>query len=99
MIKTLSFTVVLAFAVAGCAKTPPTPEQAAARCEERAQAAQAPTGGVSVGVNNRTGVSTGVHIGLSGDFLTGRDPIEVYESCVIDLTGEPPIRPARLRAL
>jgi hypothetical protein len=85
--------------LAACAAVPPTPEEAADRCEARAQAAQAPTGAVSVGANSQTGMSTGISIGLSGDFLRGRDPQEVYESCVIDLTGEPPIRPARLRSL
>ena len=91
--------IVLIATLAGCAATPPTPEEAAQRCEERARAAQAPTGGVSVGVNSNSGVSTGINIGLSGDLLRGRDPQEVYESCVIDLTGETPIRPARLRSL
>ena len=97
MIRVSAFAMMCA--LAGCAATPPTPEEAAQICEKRAQAAQAPTGGVTVGVNSETGVSTGIRIGLSGDLLRGRDPLEVYESCVIDLTGQPPIRPARLRAL
>lgn len=91
--------IAMTIALAGCAATPPTPEEAAQRCEQRAQAAQAPTGGVTVGMNSRTGMSTGINIGLTGDYLSGRDPLEVYQSCVIDLTGEPPIRPARLRSL
>ena len=97
MMRWAAFTCVVL--MAGCETTPPTPEEAAQRCEERAQAAQAPTGGVTVGVNNKTGVSTGINIGLSADLLSGRDPLEVYESCVIELTGQLPIRPARLRAL
>ena len=91
--------IALIVGLAGCETTPPTPEEAALRCEERARAAQAPTGGVSVGVNSNSGVSTELNIGLSGDFLRGRDPQEVYQSCVIELTGELPIRPARLRSL
>ncbi|WP_239450504.1 hypothetical protein [Loktanella sp. S4079] len=91
--------IMMAGLAAACSPTPPTPEEAAQRCEKRAQAAQAPTGGVTVGMNSETGMSTGIEIGLSADFLRGRDPFEVYESCVIDLTGEPPIRPARLRSL
>ncbi len=94
-----SFPILAMCLVGACAATPPTPEEAAQRCEERARAAQAPTGGVSVGVNSDTGVSTGISIGLSADLLRGRDPQEVYESCVIDLTGEMPIRPARLRSI
>ncbi len=81
----------------GC--TPPTPEQAAARCEERARAAQAPEVGLTIGANSKSGGFASASIGLSADLLRGRDPLEVYETCVIDLTGEPPIRPARLRAI
>lgn len=97
-LKVLSALVALVI-LAGCETTPPTPEEAAQRCEERAQAAQAPSVGGNVGINSRTGTSVGINIGLSADLLRGRDPLEVYETCVIDLTGEPPIRPARLRAL
>ena len=85
--------------LAACETTPPTPLEAAQRCEERARAAQAPEVGGRVGVNSRTGPSVGLSIGVSADLLRGRDPLEVYEECVFDLTGEPPVRPARLRAL
>jgi hypothetical protein len=33
---------------------------------------------------------------VSSDYLTGRDPLEVYESCVIERTGALPIRPPAL---
>lgn len=82
--------------VTACDTAPPTPEEAAQRCEQRAQAAQAPNVGGTVGVSTQTGTSVGLSIGLSADLLRGRDPLEVYETCVIDLTGEPPVRPARL---
>ncbi|WP_341367003.1 hypothetical protein [Yoonia sp. BS5-3] len=85
--------------LAACETTPPTPEEAAQRCEQRAQAAQAPDVSGNVGINSQTGTSVGLSIGLSADLLRGRDPLEVYESCVIDLTGEPPIRPPRLLVL
>ncbi len=83
--------------LAGC--TPPTPEQAADRCEERARAAQAPDVGLTVGASTDGGPFASASIGVSADLLRGRDPLEVYETCVINLTGQPPIRPARLRAL
>ena len=83
--------------VAAC--TPMTPERAAQRCEERARAAQGPEFDVTVGANSDTGVFTSSSIGISLDALRGTDPIAVYESCVLRLTGEPPIRPARLRAM
>lgn len=83
--------------VAGC--SPITPERAADRCEERARAAQGPEVGVTIGANSETGPFTRSSIAISLDALQGRDPIEVYESCVFGLTGELPVRPARLRAL
>lgn len=98
-LKMSSGLVAAIFMLSACETTPPTPEEAAQRCEQRAQAAQAPNVGGTVGVNSQTGTSVGLSIGLSADLLRGRDPLEVYETCVIDLTGEPPIRPARLRAL
>ena len=82
--------------VASCG--PPTPEQAAQRCEERAQAAQGPDVGITIGASSDGGPFASASIGVSGDFLRGRDPLEVYESCVFELTGQPPIRPARLRS-
>ncbi|MBE0412014.1 hypothetical protein [Yoonia sp.] len=85
--------------LAGCAKTPPTPEEAAETCEKRAQAAQAPEVGVTIGASSSDGPFASASIGLSADLLRGRDPIEVYQSCVINLTGQLPIRPPRLRAL
>lgn len=89
-------TLCFALGLAACSNTPPTPEQAADRCEERARGAQGPKVGVTVGANSNSGAFGGASIGVTSDFLRGRDPLEVYESCVIDLTGELPIRPARL---
>ncbi len=83
--------------LAACAEM--TPERAADRCEERARAAQGPEVGVRAGVNSNSGAFGGVSVGISLDALQGRDPIAVYESCVMNLTGDAPIRPARLRAI
>ncbi|KAA9005224.1 hypothetical protein [Histidinibacterium aquaticum] len=82
---------------AACTPTPPTPEEAAERCEARARAAQGPTGNVTVGVNSDDGPFTNATIGVTGDFLAGRDPVEVYRQCVYNLTGGEPYRPPRLR--
>lgn len=95
MIRTSAILAVLFLA----ACSPPTPEQAAARCEERARSAQAPDVGITIGASSNDGPFASGNISLSSDFLRGRDPLEVYETCVIELTGEPPIRPPRLRAL
>ncbi|MDX8347011.1 MULTISPECIES: hypothetical protein [unclassified Cognatiyoonia] len=85
--------------LAACESEPPTREEAANRCEERARDAQAPNVGVKVGASSNDGPFASVDIGVTTDLLRGRDPLEVYEECVFNLTGEPPIRPARLRAL
>jgi hypothetical protein len=83
--------------VAACAPVPVDPERVAQQCEERARAAQGPTGSVTIGANSRSGPSVGASVGVTGDFLAGRDPMQVYESCVFQRTGQAPIRPPRLR--
>lgn len=83
--------------LAACTPPPVDPVRAAEICEDRARAAQGPTGRVTVGTNSRTGGFGGVQVGVSSDFLTGRDPLEVYTECVFDRTGAEPIRPPVLR--
>jgi len=83
--------------LAACELPPPDPEAVALRCEQRARAAQAPTGAVAFGVNSREGVRTGASIGITSDYLAGRDPLAVYQDCVVRATGENPIRSPRLR--
>ncbi|MCP1166958.1 hypothetical protein [Limimaricola litoreus] len=80
-----------------CTQAPLSPLDAAQVCERRARAAQAPTGAVSIGASSRSGLSTGLSIGVSGDYLRGRDPLVVYEDCVLARSGQPPVRPPRLR--
>ena len=84
-------------ALAAC--TPISPERAADRCEERARAAQGPEIALTLGANSNSGPFAEGSIGISSDALRGLDPLAVYESCVMNLTGEPPIRPVRLRAM
>ncbi len=71
---------------------PVSPELAAKQCTERARAATGPTGKIEIGGGNR-GFHTGVEIGITSDFILGRDPQLVYENCVFDKTGQGPIRP------
>jgi hypothetical protein len=84
--------------LAACEPVPVDPEAAARDCERRAQAAQGPTGEITLGANSEDGPFGGVAIGISGDYLAGRDPLAVYEECVVDRTGALPIRPPRLRS-
>lgn len=84
-------------AVSACELPPPDPEVVARECEERARAAQGPTGSVTIGTNSNTGPYSGVEVGITSDFLLGRDPNEVYAECVQSRTGAAPIRPPDLR--
>ena len=84
-------------ALAACTSVPISPERAADLCEAQARAAQGPTGRIAVGVNSNSGPFTNAEIGISGDYLAGRDPVDVYTQCVIARTGTGPIRPPRLR--
>ena len=95
-VKHLALVLPCVLAVA-CTPQPMDPEKAAERCEERARAAQGPTGEVRVGVNSNDGPFAGASVGVSSDFLQGRDPQAVYQSCVMRLTGNAPIRPPVLR--
>lgn len=88
--------IVAVLNLGACAPVPVDPERVAQQCEERARAAQGPTGSVTIGVNSRSGPSVGASIGVTGDFLAGRDPMQVYESCVFQRTGQAPIRPPAL---
>ena len=72
---------------------PISPERAAELCEDRAREAAGPTGEVSIGVNSDGEIISGFEIGISSDYLRGRDPQLIYEQCVWEKTGQGPIRP------
>lgn len=86
--------LIAGLALAACG--PVSPERAADMCEERANAAVGPTGQVGVGVGS-DGARGKLEIGITSDYIQGRDPYEVYESCVRQKTGQGPIRPLELR--
>lgn len=72
---------------------PVSPERAALMCEERARAATGPTGEVGIGINNKGETRSRVEVGVTSDYIRGRDPYVVYEECVRQKTGQGPIRP------
>lgn len=84
-------TVASFLALASCG--PMSPEAAARVCEDRANAAAGPTGEASIGISSDGDVGAGIEIGVTSDYLRGRDPYEVYEECVIAKSGQPPVRP------
>jgi len=83
--------VLLCLVLAACG--PMSPERAADLCEDRARAATGPTGMVGVGVTNRGETRGKLEIGVTSDYLRGRDPYVVYDECVRARTGQGPIRP------
>lgn len=66
---------------ASCA--PMTAEAVQRACLERADAAAAPRGGVALGMGSG-GVSGGIGLQVSHDYLMGRDPEQVYADCLLD---------------
>ena len=68
-------------------------QDAERQCFDRARLAQQPRGEVSVGVNSDGKAAGGVDLSISSDFLMGRDPSAVFDSCVMAKAGEPPSRP------
>lgn len=87
----------LALPVVLLACGPMTLAQAERQCFERARLAQQPRGEVSVGVGSGGRTAAGIELNVSSDFLLGKDPSAVYESCVMQKAGEPPSRPLYMR--
>jgi hypothetical protein len=91
------FGVVLAALTLLTACGPISLEQAERQCFERARLAQQPRGEISVGASSDGRTAAGLELNVSSDFLLGRDPSAVYETCVMQKAGEPPSRPLYLR--
>lgn len=78
---------------AACSPKPISVERAMAQCKDRALSATKPDIHIGVGVGGGGKVSGGIGVGLSGDYLRGRDPHEVYETCVMAKSGQKPTQP------
>lgn len=83
-------------ALAACG--PVALEEAERSCLEDARLAAAPRTTVALGVGTGLGGggTTGfgrVSVDLSGDYLMGRDPSQVYDRCVRRRSGRPPRQP------
>jgi hypothetical protein len=76
---------------------PVTVAEAERQCFERARLAQQPRGTVEVGIGSNGQATGGLEVNLSSDYLLGRDPAAVYETCVLSKSGEPPSRPLYAR--
>ena len=80
--------------LAACA--PMTVERAERECFQEARLAGAPRGTLAVAVGSG-GPRVGLGLELSSDYLQGRDPAAVYDSCVFRKSGQPPRRPLYTR--
>ena len=90
--------VLLAVAVlALTACGPMTLAEAERQCFERARLAKQPRGEVSVGAGSDGRKAAGFELNVSSDFLLGKDPSAVYESCVMSKTGQAPTIPLYAR--
>lgn len=79
----------LAFAACG-----PVPvNRAEQQCLDRALLAAKPRGMISAGVNSSGNATGGLRLQVSSDFLLGRDPSAVFDTCVYQKSGQPPTRP------
>lgn len=63
------------------------------QCVEPAQLAQRPRGSVGITADNHGNVGTSLTIGISTDYLQGRDPNQVFASCVRARSGQEPLYP------
>jgi len=71
---------------------PTSPRRAYEECSERARLAAGPRGTVAAGISNE-GPRGGLSLEISSDYLLGRDPYTVYDTCFRNLTGAGPTRP------
>lgn len=67
-------------------------QQAERQCLERARQARAPTGSVGIGIGSSGRVASNIEINVSSDFIMGRDPSAVFETCVMQKSGQAPTR-------
>lgn len=82
-------------AVTACGPVPlPLAEQ---QCIEPAQLAQRPRGSVGIVADNHGNVGASLSIGISSDYVQGRDPDQVYANCVFSKSGMAPSRPFSAR--
>lgn len=66
------------------------------QCLQAAREARGPTGSAGLGVvSGPRGTRTrgDLEITISSDWLTGKDPAAVYDTCVMSKSGQAPTRP------
>ena len=75
----------------GCG--PATVEQAERQCFDQARLTERPRGQIGMGVGSGGRPTGYIDVDISSDYLMGRDPEKVWQSCVYRLSGQSPTRP------
>jgi hypothetical protein len=88
MIRLATFVMALCL----CSCGPVSLHQAEAQCFVRANQARSPLSGSTLGMGS-AGLNNDMRVTITSDFIQGRDPSEVYNSCVFQKSGQPPSRP------
>ena len=68
-------------------------DRAEQQCLDRARLAAKPRGMVSVGATSNGDATAGLKLEVSSDYIMGRDPSAVFDTCVYQKSGQPPTRP------
>lgn len=79
--------------MAACAPAPVSVGQAERICLRDAYNAARPRTEIGLGLGSEGYRGGYVGIELSSDYIMGRDPAEVFETCVRRRSGQPPSRP------
>ena len=85
--------LILAPAIALAACGPIPVNRAEEQCLDRARLAAKPRGMISAGVNSNGDAMGGLKLEVSSDYLMGRDPSAIFDTCVYQKSGQPPTRP------
>lgn len=72
-------TVLFCVTLSACG--PPSPEAMQRLCADRARAAAGPAGTVGFGIGSG-GLATDLDVTISSDYIAGRDPQDVFDSCM-----------------
>jgi len=89
--RALALVLPVLVPLAACGPIPV--QQAESICYNDARMATGPHGAVGFGVNSNGQTAAGLSIGISSDYLLGRDPDQVYANCVYQRSGQMPTRP------